>query len=133
MSGEMDMLPLIRTKLHRPRVADYLVVRPRLLEHLHSRRRRRLTVVAAPAGYGKTTLVSSWLEESDWPCAWLSLDEYDDDLVTFLSYVVAAFQAIFPDAGRETQSLLKASTVPPTPVLARQALLSNTRATRRPL
>ena len=81
MTNETNAFPLIRTKLYRPQVTGNLVARPRLLEHLHGHRRRPLAVVSAPAGYGKTTLVSSWLEGVDWLCAWLSLDEYDDDLV----------------------------------------------------
>jgi LuxR family maltose regulon positive regulatory protein len=97
---------LLRTKLHRPQVTENLVARPRLLEYLHSRRQRPLTLVSAGAGYGKTTLVSSWLEEADWPSAWLSLDQYDDDLAGFLTYFVAAVQTIFPEAGQETLALL---------------------------
>jgi LuxR family maltose regulon positive regulatory protein len=122
MSKEIELLPLIRTKLHRPRVTENLVARPRLLEYLTDRRQRPLTVVAAPAGYGKTTLVSNWLEESDWPCAWLSLDENDDDMVMFLSYVIAAIQTIFPKAGQKTQALLEAPTLPPQSMLARSLI-----------
>jgi LuxR family maltose regulon positive regulatory protein len=117
-----NTFPLIRTKLHRPQVTENLVARTRLLNYLHSHRRRPLTVVAAPAGYGKTTLVSNWSEESDWPCAWLSLDEYDDDLVMFLSYVIAAIQTIYPDVGQETQALLKAPSLPPPRMLARSLI-----------
>ena len=103
MANEIDAFPLIRTKLHRPQVTENLVARPRLLEYLTDRGQRPLTIVAAPAGYGKTTLVSSWLEDIDWPCVWLSLDEYDDDLVMFLSYVIAAIQTLYPDIGQETR------------------------------
>jgi LuxR family maltose regulon positive regulatory protein len=122
MANEIDAFPLIRTKLHRPQVTENLVARPRLLEYLTDRRQRPLTIVAAPAGYGKTTLVSSWLEDTDWPCAWLSLDEYDDDLVMFLSYVSAAIQTIYPDVGQETQALLSAPKLPPPLVLARSLI-----------
>ena len=114
--------PHIRTKLYRPRVAENLVARPRLHEFLQNRRPRPLTVVVAPAGYGKTTLVSSWLEDTDWSSAWLSLDEYDDDLVTFLSYFIAAIQTTYLDIGQETESLLKAPTLPPLLVLARSLI-----------
>jgi LuxR family maltose regulon positive regulatory protein len=62
MTSEADTLPLIRTKLYRPRITGELVPRPRLLERLDYRRDRPLTLVVAPAGYGKTTLVASWLE-----------------------------------------------------------------------
>jgi LuxR family maltose regulon positive regulatory protein len=62
MTSEADTLPLIRTKLYRLRIIGELVPRPRLLERLDYRRDRPLTLVVAPAGYGKTTLVASWLE-----------------------------------------------------------------------
>ena len=70
---------LIRTKLYKPQIPANLVARPRLLEWLSQYRRRPLTLVSASAGYGKTTLISSWLDETDCPSAWLSLDEGDDD------------------------------------------------------
>jgi len=122
MANEINEVFLINTKLFRPQIPEDLVARPKLLEYLHSRRQRLLTVVSAPAGYGKTTLVSSWLEDTEWPCAWLSLDEYDDDLVMFLSYVIAAIQTIYPDVGQETQALLKAPRLPQPLVLARSLI-----------
>jgi LuxR family maltose regulon positive regulatory protein len=117
MPAETDIL--IRTKLHRPQITANLVARPWLLEWLSQHRRRPLTLVSASAGYGKTTLISSWLETIDSPSAWLSLDEYDDDLIVFLTYFIAAIQTIFPETGRQTQDLLNASTLPPVPVLTR--------------
>lgn len=80
MSNEIDSLPLIRTKLYRPRITEGLVPRPRLLERLEQRRDRPLTLVVAPAGYGKSTLVASWLETCGCPSAWLSLFEDEVDL-----------------------------------------------------
>jgi LuxR family maltose regulon positive regulatory protein len=80
MATETDTLPLIRTKLYRPRITGDLVPRPRLLQRLEQHQGRPLTLVVAPTGFGKTTLVSSWLEACDCPSAWLSLDENDDDL-----------------------------------------------------
>jgi LuxR family maltose regulon positive regulatory protein len=78
-----------------------LVPRPHLLERLDQRRQRPLTLVSAPAGYGKSTLMSCWLEACGIPCAWVSLDETDNDLLQLLSYLLAAVQNIFPDAGLE--------------------------------
>jgi LuxR family maltose regulon positive regulatory protein len=72
----------------------------------------------APAGFGKTTLVSSWLEACDCPSAWLSLDENDDDLDLFLTYLLAAIRSMFPDACHDTQAMLKAATLPPASVIA---------------
>ncbi|MGD8338276.1 MAG: LuxR C-terminal-related transcriptional regulator [Desulfobacterales bacterium] len=75
---------LLRTKLHRPPVpADY-VHQSRMLSHLERRCNRPLTLVSAPAGYGKSILISSWLDTSKRPGAWLSLDENDNDLRRFL-------------------------------------------------
>jgi LuxR family maltose regulon positive regulatory protein len=116
---ETITFPLLRTKLHRAELPHDLVQRPLLLAHLEQRRQRPLTLVSAPAGYGKTTLVSSWLEKSDWPGAWLSLDEDDNDLGMFLTYLVAAIQTLFPDSCEATLSLLAAPTLPPLRILAR--------------
>lgn len=119
MATRTDTVPLIRTKLYRPRITGDLVPRPRLLERLEGRRNRPLTLVVAPAGFGKTTLVGSWLKSCDCPSAWLSLDENDDDLALFLAYLLAAIRTMFPDAVKDTQALLKAATLPPTDVIAR--------------
>lgn len=72
----------------------------------------KLTVVSAPAGYGKTTLVSTWASASEFPIAWLSLDEDDNDPVRFLSYVVAAVQTIQPNLGREILATLQSAQPP---------------------
>jgi len=109
---EKGTLPLIRTKLHRPPVAADHLHRQHLLERLEKNLKRPLTLVSAPAGYGKTTLMSCWLESSDLPSAWVSLDEYDNDLRMFLAYFLAAVQSIFPDAVRETRDMLKAPELP---------------------
>jgi len=94
---------------------DY-VVRPRLIERLARNPNRALTLVAASAGFGKTTLISSWLETNERPWAWLSLDANDNTLPIFLSYVVAAIQSIFPDAFPETDALLHSSHLAPAEV-----------------
>ena len=106
MATETDTVQLIHTKLYRPHITGDLVPRTRLLERLEERRGRPLTLVVAPAGFGKTTLVSSWLEACDCPSAWLSLDENDDDLALFLAYLLAAIRTAFPDACNDTQAML---------------------------
>jgi LuxR family maltose regulon positive regulatory protein len=78
---------------------------------------RPLTLVSAPAGYGKSILVSSWLNTCERPSAWLSLDESLDDLGVFLAYFVAAIQTVFPSALQRTQTLLTAVKLPPIGVL----------------
>jgi LuxR family maltose regulon positive regulatory protein len=113
---------LLLTKLHRLRVTERLVSRPELLERLERGRGRPLTLVSAPAGYGKTTLVSRWLGECGLPAAWLSLDEHDADPTQFVGYVLAALQSLFPDMGGGIQALLELPRLPPAHVLARSLL-----------
>ncbi len=114
-----ETLPLIHTKLYKPRIAEGLIPRPRLLELLDRGREQPLTLVVAPAGYGKTSQVAAWLEASDWPSTWLSLDEQDSDLNLFLCYIIAAIQSIFPDACRETAALVETAAELPIQVLSR--------------
>ncbi len=76
-----------------------------------------VTLVAAPAGYGKSMLVSHWADSLERPCAWVSVDEGDSDLGVFLRYVVAAVQKTVPESCEETDGLLHASHLPPVPVL----------------
>jgi len=118
MTTDTNTGPILRTKLHRPPVPRDHVHRPRLLEYLDHRRDRHLTLVSAPAGYGKSVLISCWMETCDIPNAWLSLDETDSDLRQFLSYFIAGVDTIFPDAMGETTILVNAQTLPPLPVLA---------------
>ncbi len=109
------------TKLNRPRVRGPAVFRPRLMQMLDSA--SNLTLVIAPAGYGKTMLLSAWLDTHPLPSAWLSLDEHDNDLVVFVSYLVAAVRTLFPAACAETLALISGMTLPPAAVISRS--LSN--------
>ena len=114
---------LIHTKIHRPIIPIDLVPRPKLTDWLDSRRNRPLTLVSAPAGYGKSTLISSWLETCKYPFAWLTLDDGDNDLAVFLSYFLSAVRTIFPQAGTNTQALLM--TPNPTPLKELASNLNN--------
>ncbi len=116
-------LPILRTKLHRPPSPVDIIERASLRERLHRGRDGRLTVVTAPAGYGKSTLVSQWLETCKRPTAWLSLDETDSDLATFLQYLLAAIRATFPNACPNTLALMRGDTLPSLEVLS--AYLTN--------
>lgn len=97
------------TKLHHPHFRSNLVRRPRLIKQLNDglHRGRKMTLVAAPAGFGKTTLLSEWLEELDRPFAWLCLDDGDNDPVRFLSLIIAAVQTIDTRVGIATESYLQ--------------------------
>ncbi len=116
MSNNEDFT-LLQTKLNKPRVSDGLVARSRLIEHLDKGLNRNLTLISAPAGYGKTTLAAVWLQNIERPAAWLSLDENDNDLILFFSYLVAALRTLNPLTFREAELLLEATQQPPTDYL----------------
>ncbi|MGB0383406.1 MAG: LuxR C-terminal-related transcriptional regulator [Ardenticatenaceae bacterium] len=97
---------LLATKLYVPHTRSNLVPRPRLIEKLNRGRDGKLTLVSAPAGFGKTTLVSHWLRESALPTAWLSLDEDDNDPHRFFTYLMAAVERV-AGVGQRVQSVLQ--------------------------
>ncbi len=88
------MASLLVTKLHIPRLRPGTVPRPRLVAWLDAGRERKLTLVSAPAGFGKTTLLSEWIAHTGRPAAWVSLDSGDNDPQRFWSYMIAALQTI---------------------------------------
>lgn len=111
--------PLLATKLHIPRPRPDLVARPALTERLDEGLRlgRRLTLVSAPAGFGKTTLIGAWVAGSEQAAAWVSLDEGDNDPVQFLNYLIAALRTVGESIGHTTQALLQSPQIPPLPGL----------------
>ena len=78
--------PILTTKLYIPPPRPNVVLRPRLSERLKGGLGRKLTLISAPAGFGKTTLISAWIATCDRKVAWLSLDEGDSDPARFLTY-----------------------------------------------
>lgn len=118
MSSTHHAMPILRTKLYRPPVTGDFVRRKALEDRLEQGCARPLTVVSAPAGYGKSSLVSHWLQKRAGTDSWLSLDESDSDLQIFLGYFVAALQTLSPDAGRTTLGIIQSDSLPPLPVLA---------------
>lgn len=117
--GQQPPIPILRTKLHRRPVTGDCVWRVRLHQRMDRGLQVPLTLVSAPAGYGKTTLVRQWIGKQEAPYAWLSLDQADSDIGTFLSHLLAAIRAAFAEAGSETVAFLQASDPPPIMVLAR--------------
>jgi len=103
---------LLRIKLRRPRPPRALVSRQKLIDKLNKGLTRPLTMISAPAGYGKSALMSSWLEAAGCPSAWLSLDERDNNLRTFGAYLLGAIRTLFPEVGQETQSMLQSKHLP---------------------
>ena len=91
--------PILATKLYVPPLRPEMVSRPRLLAQLNEGLHRKLILISAPAGFGKTTLISEWLAWCERPAAWLSLDAGDSDPIRFLTYLVAALQTIAPHIG----------------------------------
>lgn len=85
---------LLTTKFYIPPIRPELISRPRLIELLNAGLHRKLTLISAPAGFGKTTLVSEWVKKSDIPVVWLSLDKNDNDPTLFLIYFVSALNQI---------------------------------------
>ena len=105
---------LIRTKLHLPFTRPGLVARPRLLEQITLGLRGPLTLVTAPAGFGKTTLVAACVAGCGLPVGWLSLDQNDNQAERFLSYLLAALREADPTlAGEAVQLLGAAQQIPP--------------------
>jgi hypothetical protein len=101
---------LISTKLHVPRMRSGMVSRPHLIVRLVRAREHKLVLLCAPAGWGKTTLLSEWLAspEEPRPCAWVSLDAADGDPSRFWSYVIGALREVRPDVGEAALAALPA-------------------------
>src|SRR5512143_219497 len=93
--------PLIRTKLHPPFTRPGLVPRPRLQEQVAQGLCGPLTLITAPAGFGKTTLVASCVANCGMPVAWLSLDKNDNQAGRFLNYLIAALQVAVNPIGSD--------------------------------
>jgi LuxR family maltose regulon positive regulatory protein len=118
MSTPKDPFVLLRTKFQRPRLRENLIARQRLRDQIDAGLRqrdgsdeltipRKLILISASAGYGKTTAIGQWLEDCPYPNAWLSLDGGDSDLNIFLAYFTTAIQKVYPGAVQQTSSLLK--------------------------
>jgi LuxR family maltose regulon positive regulatory protein len=117
--------PILATKLYIPPPRSKIVLRPRLIEKLNAglSSGRKLTLISAPAGFGKTTLVSEWVAGCGMPVAWLSLDEGDNDPAGFLAYLVAALQTIAANIGSGVLVALQ-SPQPPSTTSLLAALLN---------
>ena len=113
--------PLLRTKLYIPQVRRGLVPRPRLDDRLNRNSRPRLTLISAPPGFGKTTLLAAWLNAvtaAERPVAWVSLEESERQPESFWTYVVTALDAAAPGVGAGALTLLQAANPPIDAVLA---------------
>ncbi|CAG0947507.1 partial HTH-type transcriptional regulator MalT, partial [Anaerolineae bacterium] len=97
---------IIPTKIIIPRRPGGVLRRPRLTDYLHENLERKLMLVTAPAGYGKTTLLIDFAQDADMPVCWYTLDEGDRDLAVFLAHLIASLQRRFPNFGQRSRSLV---------------------------
>ena len=109
--------PLLSTKLRVPRPPLQLVRRSRLVERIQQTMECQLTLIAAPAGFGKTTLLSSWLQDASVAVAWISLDGGDDDPIRFWSYTFAALDTVHSGLGAIGPPLLQSPQPPPLEII----------------
>lgn len=103
---------IISTKLFCPPLRTEVIHRPHLTVRLDEGWQRKLTLISAPAGFGKTTLVSEWIASNAWPVAWLSLDSEDNDLTRFLIYLVSSLQTIPINIGASLLGMLESPQQP---------------------
>jgi LuxR family maltose regulon positive regulatory protein len=108
-----DQHSLVATKLSVPPLQSHVVSRPRLLEKLDEIKNRKLVLVSAPAGFGKTTLLCDWINQSRISTAWISLDSGDNDHVHFLIYLIAALQNLDKNIGKTAVLMLQTPQHPP--------------------
>jgi LuxR family maltose regulon positive regulatory protein len=103
---------MLLTKLHIPSTSNNLVQRPFLYEKLNQGLSRKLILISAQAGFGKTTLLCDWIKEQQIPTAWYSLDKGDNDPVEFLNYIIAAIQNIQKNFGQSALNLMHSPNKP---------------------
>src|SRR5579872_483738 len=108
--------PLLQTKFYAPKLRRGLVPRPRLTDRLNRGAELKLTLISAPAGFGKTTLLADWLAAvavNERTVTWLSLDQSDNHPASFWTYLIAALQTAEPHIGASAISLLQWAQPPP--------------------
>lgn len=110
-------MQILATKLYSPPPRPGLVLRPRLLQKLNDGLHRRLTIISAPAGFGKTTVAGEWIAGCKKASAWLSLDKGDSELARFLMYLIASLQTLRADIGAKTLVVLQTAPQSPTELL----------------
>ena len=109
--------PILSTKLFIPPLRSKAVLRPRLIERMDDSLQRKLTLISAPAGFGKTTLIGEWVAGCGRPVAWLSLDEGDRDPARFLTCLVAAIRTIEASIGEGVFAILQSPLPPSIPMI----------------
>lgn len=128
MAGAAQNMEIASTKVILPRRPANLLRRQRLIDFLLAQADKRLVLLSAPAGYGKTSLLLDYAEATAVPVAWFSADEDDRDLRSFAEYLLAAVRHAFPLAGRTTDALLQATRGAPDPLVLAERLAADLRA-----
>lgn len=128
----MTLSSLLPGKLHTPKPPGPLVPRPKLLSQLDRSLNATLTVITAPAGSGKTRLVTEWLRDRKQPAGWVSLDKADADLARFLAYFTAAARTVYPESAAASLTMLNSPVPLPAATLA-ETLLQDLEALPGPL
>ncbi|MBE0669219.1 MAG: AAA family ATPase, partial [Anaerolineales bacterium] len=106
-------MTILATKLYVPTPQPKIVLRPRLIEQMNEGLHHKLTLISAPAGFGKTTLISEWVDSCHKPVAWLSIDEGDNNPTYFLTYLITTLQTIVPNIGAEALRVVQSAQLPP--------------------
>ena len=106
ISRRIDPPLIIDTKLNRPHISQNLVYRKWLLDKLNKGLSNKLTLVTAPAGFGKSMLVADWAAQSKTPSAWYSLGKEDNDVVVFWDYFIQSIRGIHPQLGKQSLDFL---------------------------
>ena len=121
-SEALTKTSVLQSKLQRPSISFDYVVRTKIIHELESNIIRPLSIVSAGAGYGKSIVVSQWLEQTDFLYSWISLDAEHNDFRKFLYYLIAAVEKVFPGLLKKTQELVQASILPPEKELSNTVL-----------
>jgi LuxR family maltose regulon positive regulatory protein len=103
---------MLKTKINKPKPSSKLIFRKELIDKLENVPEKKLILVSAPAGYGKSTLLSQWLDSANISTSWYSLDKSDNDIATFLKYTIASIQTCFAELGSEAIKLMESNTSP---------------------